>query len=121
MRTDETRDQQKPRWSRLAATGAAIGLLGLAAAPAMAHADTLVVGSPGGGVHPYDNTSCVAPAYTTPQAAVNDAADGDTILICAGTYTGSTQVAKENLKIIGAGTASTTLEGSSSGGVIGVW
>lgn len=58
-------------------------------------------------------------AFTSVQAAINDAAPGATLTLCAGTFTETIVIAK-NLTLIGAGdgagAGNTILDGASSGG-----
>ena len=78
-------------------TGSAITLaLALALAPGTASADTaggttfyVSAAAPGG-----DGTSCETANYQTITGAEADAADGDTIIVCPGTYYGPVTVYK---------------------------
>lgn len=74
-------------------------------APAAAAADTLTVNDDATGPGP-SGATCDAPAlYTQIEAAIDAATAGDTILVCAGTYTepdGQVLIDK-SLSIIGAG------------------
>src|SRR5207244_7786920 len=74
----------------------------LAGSAHLAHAvpTTLVVDDDGLG----DVASCnnSTPTYSSIQAAVNDAASGDTIKVCPGTYGESVTVPTDNLTLDGA-------------------
>jgi hypothetical protein len=94
------------------------GAVALLAVPASAATTTLYVSSTASiGA----NTSCTAPGYATIQAALDEAASGDTIEVCAGTYSGTVTVAVPNLTIDGAQAgvdARTRTEGDSSESVV---
>ena len=54
------------------------------------------------------DTSCSTAAYSTVQSAVTAATSGDTIEVCAGTYTGSVSISTAHLTIKGTGAAKST-------------
>lgn len=72
-----------------------------------AHAATLVVALDSQGNA--GNCDGVGPAYSSIQAAVNEAAPGDTVFVCPGVYNEQVVVSTNNLQIRGAGADSTVL------------
>src|SRR5687768_10946821 len=56
---------------------------------------------PNGGGYAPPGTSCLNPGYATIGAAVGPAVSGDTIMVCAGTYTENI-VLNESLTLLGA-------------------
>ena len=103
---------QRFSWRRLSPVAlllmAVLGLV-LRGSPASA-ASTLYVG-PGGGTG-----GCAAPAFNDIQAAVTTAASGDTVRICAGTYTLAAPViiGAKDLSFVGDGASTTTIDGANS-------
>lgn len=80
-------------------------LIGLAAVPALAAAETIKVDD--------DRAQCPLAEYTTLTAAVAKAANGDTIHVCAGTYTVPSGSPSSGLKI----EKNLTIEGAGAGKV----
>lgn len=90
-------------------------LAGLVAAPAATAAPRtwyVALSGSGGG-------SCASPDYNDIQAAVNAAARGDTIHVCAGTYAPSARIQiKTDLAFVGDGADTTILDGGSAHGIL---
>lgn len=89
------------RWGKraLLTSVACAATVVLAAAPSWAQAATVVVDDDGMGTA--QNCDATTPAQTTIQGAIDAAADGDTILVCAGTYA-ERPVVNKSLTINGA-------------------
>lgn len=51
------------------------------------------------------------PVYDTIQEAIDDAAPGDTVSVCPGTYTEDLTITKDGLELKGSGSATTTITG----------
>ena len=103
---------RSPRLLRTTSVLASLALLaGLAAAPAASAAPrTWYVAASGSG-----SGGCAHPDFTTIQPAVSAATAGDTIHVCAGTYTlGATITVTRDLAFVGDGAASTILDGGSA-------
>ena len=64
------------------------------------------------------DTSCSTAAYSTVQAAVTAATSGDTIEVCAGTYTGSVSIGTADLTIKGTAATTTTVDVSGTTAVV---
>jgi hypothetical protein len=62
-----------------------------------------------------DDSACPGAAFATIQGAINAAAVGDTIEVCAGTYNEDITINKDNLILIGAASGTTTISGPSGG------
>jgi pectin methylesterase-like acyl-CoA thioesterase len=90
-----------------------VAALVIAMPPASAATTLFVDGSAG-----CDDTGGI-PFYCTIQAAIDDAIDGDTISIAAGTYTGSGNtvavIDNKDLTVVGAGQGLTLISGSDTG------
>jgi hypothetical protein len=77
--------------------------------PATSHAATLTVG-PGGG-----SGACASPTYSDIQDAVDAAAGGDTIVVCAGTYSlTSTITVDVDVTLVGEGAGISVISGDDS-------
>lgn len=63
-----------------------------------------------------DGLQCPSAPYPTIQAAINAAAPGSTVQVCAGTYNEDVLVNKANLTLIGAGVDVSTIVGPMGGG-----
>ena len=85
-----------------------LATLGLLAAPAALAATTRVVDADGFATA--SDCDAVSPAFSSIQDAVNSATQGDTILICPGTYDEQVVVTKDNLTVRGSGAGSTILQ-----------
>ena len=88
----------------------------LVAGAAGATTTTLYVSPSGASAHA--DTSCSTAAYSTVQAAVTAATSGDTIQVCAGTYTGPVSVAIAGLTIKGTGATASTVKVSGTSDVV---
>lgn len=62
-----------------------------------------------------DDLACPGATFTSITAAIAGASAGDTIQVCSGTYNEEVTVGTNNLKIIGAGSATTTVSGPIDG------
>ncbi|MEY4388951.1 MAG: hypothetical protein RLZZ432_670 [Chloroflexota bacterium] len=87
---------------------AALGVVATAAAPRGLAVSTIYVG-PGGG-----SGGCAAPAHATIDGAIAAATSGDTIHVCAGTYTQATSYLTGTLRIEGDGIGQTIVESDGS-------
>jgi predicted outer membrane repeat protein len=84
-------------------------------APAVSAASTFYVGPDGG------SGGCAAPAYNAIQDAVDAAVTGDTIHICAGTYSlAATITVSKDLTFVGDGAGSTIVDGTNAVQIVNV-
>lgn len=93
-----------------------LGSIAFTAVGASAATTTLYV-SPTG-VSNATDASCLTAAYSTIQEAVTAAAPGDTIEVCAGSYTGPVSVGIANLTIMGTGATRPTVTVSGTSAVV---
>ena len=56
--------------------------------------------------------------YTSIQAAIDEASDGDTLTVCPGTYRELVTISAAGVSLIGAGAGQTTIDGSGDGTVL---
>ena len=77
-----------------------------------AWADTLVVNDATTETAPCDSVGVAGgPVYDTIQEAIDDAIDGDTVLVCPGTYTEDLLIATDNLTLVGVDLSTSIIKG----------